>query len=100
MFAPADQPLIRPETIASLCLASVNAPSAIWRTACGEAPGSPVIFPRWAFGELLHLPEGSGGGWVMKRHPETVSTMQVENPYELMDADTPQTLELLKTHLF
>ena len=97
MFAPADQPLIRPETIASLCLASANAPNAIWRTTCEGTPGSPVIFPRWSFDELLHLPEGSGGGWVMKKHPESVSSVQVENPYELMDADTPETLELLKS---
>ena len=37
-------------------------------------------------------------GVVMKKHPEKVSVLQVENPYELMDADTPETLQMLLQH--
>jgi molybdenum cofactor cytidylyltransferase len=58
-----------------------------------------VIFPRWAFEELMDLPEGKGGGWVIANHPEKATAIQIEDPYELMDADTPQTLELLKSCL-
>ena len=68
----------------------------ILRPVCGDTPGAPVLFPKWSFPELLNLPEGKGGGVVMKKHPEKVSVMQIQDPYELMDADTPETLELLK----
>ena len=60
-------------------------------------PGSPVLFPRWAFPELLRLPEGKGGGWVIKEHPECVEAFPVDDPYQLMDADTPETLAILQT---
>ena len=38
--------------IAALALASANAPDFMWRTMCDDIPGSPVIFPQWAFPEL------------------------------------------------
>ena len=62
-------------------------------------PSSPVLFPSWAFTELLNLPEGKGGGVVIKKHPEKVMALEVENEYELMDADTPETLEILKQQI-
>ena len=40
--------------------------------------------------------EGKGGGAVMKNHPHDVRHVSVSNPFELADADTPETLELLK----
>jgi len=90
MFCPADQPLLSHACIQALNQAFSNAPQAIWRPAfCGE-PGSPVLFPKWAFGELLALPEGNGGGHVAKRHPDFVRTLPVSDPHELMDADTPE----------
>ena len=97
MFATADQPLLRKETIFALALASVNDPDAIWRTICEEIPGSPVIFPKWAFPELRNLPEGKGGGVVIKKHPERLRTVSVRDMYELKDVDSPQDLaELLE----
>jgi molybdenum cofactor cytidylyltransferase len=59
-------------------------------------PGSPVVFPKWTFEQLCNLPEGKGGGWVMKQHPESIEAIQISDAYELMDADTPETLELLQ----
>ena len=97
MFVPADQPLLRKETIAELVLASVNDSDAIWRTVCEGIPGSPVIFPRWTFPELLNLPEGKGGGFVVKKYPERLRTVNVRDMYELKDVDSPQDLsELLE----
>ena len=97
MFVPADQPLLRSETIAALCLASVNEPEAIWRTQCEGTPGTPVIFPKWTFPELLELPEGKGGGIVIKKYPERVHTVSVRDIYELKDVDSPKDLaELLE----
>ncbi len=92
LFAPGDQPLLCPETVASLVLASRNAPSHIWRTVCGDTPGSPVIFPKWSYDELRTLPEGKGGSAIMKKHPESVRTVTVRNPAELKDVDSPEDL--------
>ena len=97
MFATADQPLLRKETIASLALASKNDPNSIWRTCCDGIPGSPVVFPKWAFPQLLDLPEGKGGGVVIKKYPEHLHMVNVRDMYELKDVDSPEDLsELLE----
>lgn len=95
MFCPGDQPLLRQETIASLVLASAQDPDSIWRTAYEDTPGSPVVFPSWAFPELRNLPEGKGGGYIIKNNPNKVKLLQVKNPFELKDIDTPEDLEEL-----
>ena len=55
-----------------------------------------MLFPKWAFEELMSLPEGKGGSFLIKNHPERVASMAVADQYELMDADTPETLRLLR----
>ena len=95
LFATSDQPLLRWETVAALVLAAKNEPDAIWRTIYDGTPGSPVIFPQWAFSELRNLPEGKGGGWVVKKYPERLRTVNVRDMYELKDVDSPEDLEEL-----
>ena len=98
LFVSADQPLLSKETVNKMVMEwSVNQ-NCIMRPVCNEVPGSPVLFPEWAFSELKTLPEGKGGGWVMKNHPEKVRLFPVENPYELMDADTPEDLQMLQQY--
>ena len=96
MFCPGDQPLISKDSILSLLLCSNNEQQSIWRPRCEETPGSPVVFPRWTFAALMNLPEGKGGGAVMKKHPEKVQHLEIANPWELVDADTPEVLNELK----
>lgn len=97
MFCPADQPLLRQETIASLVLAAVNDPESVWRTGFEGTFGSPVLFPKWTFPELLTLPQGKGGGAVIKKYPERLRTVSVRDMYELKDVDSPEDLsELLE----
>ena len=57
--------------------------------------GSPVLFPKWAFPELLALPEGKGGSFVLKKYPGQVRMLPVRDKYELMDVDTPEDLKFL-----
>ena len=95
LFAVADQPLLRWESVAGLALASVNAPDSIWRLSFADIPGSPVIFPSWAFSELKTLPEGKGGDIVIKKYPERVRTVTVRDVNELKDVDSPKDLEAL-----
>ena len=97
MFTTADQPLLRKETVSALALSAANSPDTIWRTACGDEQGSPVVFPQWAFPELRNLPEGKGGGVVIKKYPEHLRTVNVRDMYELKDVDSPEDLsELLE----
>ena len=71
-------------------------PDSIIRPVYEDTEGSPVIFPRWTFDELKDLPEGRGGGVVIRNHPHAVCRVSVTNPFELADADTPETLEILR----
>ena len=96
MFLPGDQPLLRRETVAMLLENWRQAPNQIIRPAYEDTEGSPVLFPAWAFPELMTLPEGKGGGVVIKNHPHDLYRVPISNPFELADADTPETLELLK----
>lgn len=94
-FFQGDQPLLQPETIAALLLSAQNAPNFIWRTAYGEIPGAPIVFPKWTFPELLNLPQGKGGNYITKKYPEQVRTVQVRDSSELKDIDTPEELQAL-----
>lgn len=96
MFLPGDQPLLRRETVVNLLQTWQQHPDCIVRPIHEDAEGSPVLFPSWAFPELKTLPEGKGGGVVIRRHPQAVFRVPVANPLELADADTPETLEFLK----
>ncbi|MDO4740689.1 MAG: NTP transferase domain-containing protein, partial [Eubacteriales bacterium] len=96
LFCPADQPLLRRESVAALAIAAANAPQQIFRACFADEPGSPVLFPKWAFAELNALPEGKGGGHVMKKHPESVRMVPVRDAHELMDADDLDALEMLR----
>lgn len=95
MFVTADQPLLRRETVAALALAPKGAADAVWRAAWEGIPGSPTVFPKWVFPELLELPEGKGGSAVAKKHPECLRLLKVGDQYELKDVDTPEDLEEL-----
>jgi molybdenum cofactor cytidylyltransferase len=99
LFLPADQPLLRRDTVTALVNQWEADQEKILRPFHNDTPGSPVLFPRWALPELQNLPEGKGGNWVIKNHPEKTAAMQIEDPYELMDADTPETLQFLLQHI-
>lgn len=95
MFCPGDQPLLRRETIAAMLKSAGEDGQVIWRAACGEEPGMPVLFPRWTFAELRSLPAGAGGGFLAKKYPDRVRLVPVRDAYELQDADTPEDLKRL-----
>ena len=96
MFLPGDQPLLQRETVVRLLENWKENPDRIVRPVYEDTEGSPVLFPSWAFPELMDLPEGKGGGVVIKKYPHKVSRVSIINLLELTDADTPDTLEILK----
>ena len=61
-----------------------------------QGNSSKTFAKAWAFTELKNLPEGKGGGVVIQAHPHEVLRVSVDNPFELADADTPETLTMLK----
>ena len=95
MFAASDQPCLTVDSIKKLCHAFEDAPENIWRLAWQGTVGNPVLFPHPCFDELLHLPVGKGGGAVIKKHPDLVRTVEVDNERELIDVDTPEILARL-----
>lgn len=95
MFCPADQPLISRESMEALCLTFSQNPNYICRLGTKERPGTPVIFPKHMSEELLTLPKGKGGSFLIKKYPEQVLYVPVGNDVELLDADTPEMLAAL-----
>ena len=96
MFLPGDQPLLRRETVAKLLQSRQQHPNCMIRPIHEDTEGSPVLFPAWTFPELMTLPEGKGGGVVIKNHPHDLIRVSISDPFELADADTPETMELLQ----
>jgi molybdate transport repressor ModE-like protein len=96
LFLPGDQPLLRRETVAMLLEAWKSHPECIIRPVYEDTAGSPVLFPAWTFPELKNLPEGKGGGAVIRKYPDQVHHVSVANAFELADADTPETLAVLR----
>lgn len=97
LFAAADQPCLKKESIAALCDAFNADKSKIHRLHYQGTPGNPVLFPRCCFEKLLRLPEGKGGNVIIKAHPELVRCVEATAASELIDIDTPEILaELAK----
>ena len=99
MFCPGDQPLLKKETIEALINGWKRESDFIWRPSFEDQHGAPILFPKWAFSELLTLPEGKGGGFLARKYPERVRLHPVRDPYELMDVDTRETLRELSDFL-
>lgn len=106
IFVLGDQPLLSHETLETMALSfSAEAEShekkeqAIFRLFFQNEIGSPVLFPNQFFSELLHLPKGKGGSFILKNHPESVRLISARNSWELMDIDTPEDLKLLLDYI-
>ena len=95
MFAASDQPCLTAASIQNLCDAFSEDPGFIYRLCWNDTMGNPVIFPRSTFEALLNLPEGKGGGAILKAHPELVRTVAALDEKELIDCDTPEILQSL-----
>lgn len=96
MFLPGDQPLLRRETVGELLENWKQAQEMIFRPSFDGNPGSPVIFPRWTFPQLLNLPQGKGGSTVIQKYSGYVQAVPISTPWELADADTPEMLDTLR----
>lgn len=105
MFLPGDQPLLRRQSVEELVQAfSANGQTqketerGIFRLAYqaknDPAPtiGSPVLFGCGYFSALRSLPEGKGGGVLLRKYPEQVQLVFAAERNELVDVDTKEEL--------
>lgn len=95
MFCPADQPLIRSESIQKLIKECSEKGSGIYRTSFGETIGAPILFTADYFEGLKKLPHKKGGGYLAKTYPDKVKYVEVQDELELYDIDTPEDLDEL-----
>ena len=95
----ADQPLLTSDSLRCLTERFREEPDRIIAAACEGRRGSPCLFPRSLFPELLALSGDTGGGAVIRRHPDLLVTVEVP-ARELADADTPEALSALNHLVF
>ena len=98
LFATGDQPLLTQTSMQRLCKSFLTAPDKIHRLAAGSTPGNPVIFPVALAQELQQLPLDKGGGALIKKYPELVVHVPVQDAYELYDIDTKADFTALAQH--
>lgn len=97
LFFPADQPLLLKKTLEKFLAASDC--EHIIRLSFNGASSSPTLFPRKFFDELSTLPEGKGGGYLIKKYPDSLLSVEADNALELFDVDTKEDLEELNKYL-
>lgn len=83
----ADQPMIRPETINRLLIAYWQGKGRLVAPFHEGRRGNPVVIDRSLFGELLTLPRGAAPRALLKRHPEALFRLEVNDPSVLQDLD-------------
>lgn len=98
LFAVCDQPRLTEETVNTLWGAFDRDPSRIVAPAWEGRRGNPVLFPAALLPELGALSGDTGGGAVIKKHPDLLVTVPVPDARELTDIDQrEETLPPLNT---
>lgn len=95
LFCTGDQPFLKKVSLEKLCVSFLEAPNFIYRTIFESTPGNPVIFPAKFTKELKKLPQDCGGSHLIKKYPEQVRYIPVQDSLELYDIDTKEDLEKL-----
>lgn len=88
MFAVADQPLLKPNTISTLVEIFSDNPDSIILPKVHGIPANPVIFPADLRRELALLEGDNGGREVIRRHPARVQAVPFSCGDEFCDIDT------------
>ncbi len=92
IVALADMPFIRPETIRIVTKALQEGAAIAAPSFRGER-GHPVGFARRFYEELSSLRGEDGARQFLKRHPEWVKLLEVDDPGVVRDIDEPSDLE-------
>lgn len=95
LFLVSDQPFLTQTSVAQLVALWKESPQSIAAVAHNGKRGNPCFFPSRLFHELLDLQGDCGGNAVIRRHPEDLILLEIGSQ-ELIDVDTPETLDSLK----
>lgn len=98
VFCPCDQPLLKRESLENLVNSFCNDTNKILRLAWKESPGSPVLFPKEYYPELMSLPSEKGGSHLLKKYSGNIGFVQVTGKDELKDIDTKEDLYAIMSH--
>ena len=85
-----DHPLIQAETIQALLASFATDPLPIIIASYQGRRGHPVLFSKGVYGELLAAPLDKGAKVVVRKDPERVRELALDDPGIRADIDTPR----------
>lgn len=89
LFCVCDQPYLRRNSVERLLTDFSAHPDCICALGWRGERGSPAVFPRELFPELLALTGDRGGGGVIRSHQDRLRLVEASASMELQDVDTP-----------
>jgi 4-nitrophenyl phosphatase len=90
LFIMGDQPGITPELLESLITRFRETGAPIVESRFRDQPGTPTLFAREMFPELMQLTGDRGGRPLINKYADRVAVIQVGDPAMLKDIDTPE----------
>ena len=87
IVALCDHPLVSADTVAGLAAAHAASPAGIIIPCHGERRGHPLLFPRAILDELVN---GMILRDLVRRDPDRIRCLTVDDPGVLIDMDTPE----------
>ena len=90
LFCPCDQPLLQKESLQRMIAQFEKREKGIERLCYGEKQGTPILFGKEYFEELMTLPMKNGGSYLVKKYPKQVEMVSAEDELELFDIDTKE----------
>lgn len=96
LFLLADQPFVTARLIDRLIDEHVGTGSLIVRPEHGGRPATPVLFSARLFSELARETGDRGGRDVVRRHPDDVVLVPVDDPLLFVDIDSLEEYERLR----
>lgn len=93
LFAVCDQPWMKRKSVERLLERFAVSPDRICALSWQGKRGNPVIFPSSLFPTLLELTGDRGGGGIIQANPHLLRLVEVADPRELQDIDTPIDLD-------
>ena len=97
LLVPADHPVLLPETVTALLAAARNNPGKILIPTCRGRHGHPTVFAWRHALEVSEIPADRGFNWIVRQHAADVLEVPIENEGVLLDLDTPEDYERLKS---
>ncbi len=97
IFLQSDQPLVTPALIRAMAERMQESGASIVHPAHAGRRGTPVLFARRHFPELVAVSGDRGGRGLIERYADEVATVEVDDPTVLADIDTPDDYERLST---